>query len=156
MKTLQTIIIAIFLVASQVAAAQGTPPAKNNQENREKIEAMKVSYLTEKLSLTPEEAQKFWPVYNKYKAEMKEIRKANRTSYGEGKPNIETMSEKELTAYTEQRFITEQKILDVKKKYDAEFKKVLPIKKVALLYASEEQFKRELLKQMKGNKPADK
>ena len=31
---------------------------------RENIKAIKVGYLTEKLKLTPEQATKFWPVYN--------------------------------------------------------------------------------------------
>jgi len=156
MKTLQTLIIIAALAMVQLAMAQGTPPAKYNQENREKIEAMKVSFITEKLSLTTDEAQKFWPVYNKYKAEMKDLRKAKKAAYGDAKPNFDTMNEKEIAAMMEQKFINDQKALDLKKKYHEEFKKVLPVKKVAQLYAAEEQFKRELLKQMKGEKPSGK
>ncbi len=154
MKTLNIFIASILIVVSQMAFAQHNGPhAKNPQANKEKIEAMKVSFITEKLSLTPEEAQKFWPVYNQFKAEMKEIKKAGKMPNGEARPNIETMTEKEAATFAEQRFITEQKALDIKKKYHEEFKKILPVKKVAQLYIAEEQFKRELLKQMRSEKP---
>lgn len=154
MKTLNLFFISVLIVATQFVYAQHSgPQAKNSQANREKIEAMKVSFITEKLSLSPEEAQKFWPVYNQFKTEMKEIKKAGKLPYGGARPNIEAMTEKEIATLAEQRFITDQKILDLKKKYHEEFKKVLPIKKVAQLYIAEEQFKHELLKQMKSDKP---
>lgn len=36
------------------------------QEKADHIKAQKIAFFTEKLSLTPEEAQRFWPVYNLY------------------------------------------------------------------------------------------
>jgi hypothetical protein len=38
-----------------------------------RIEALKIAYLTRKLNLTTEEAQKFWPVYNKYADELRKV-----------------------------------------------------------------------------------
>ena len=44
------------------------------QEGNDKIESLKIAYITKRLQLTPEESQKFWPVYNQYEAEKKQIR----------------------------------------------------------------------------------
>lgn len=154
MKTLQTTIITCLLLFSvSIAFAQPPKPVKS-QEQKEKIESLKVGFLTEKLNLTPEEAQKFWPVYNKYKEEMKALRQDRKEMKSSAPKDVESMNEQELSAFIEQKFLFEQKTLDLKKKYLAEFKKVLPLKKVALLYKAEDEFKMHLLNQsQKGNKP---
>lgn len=41
--------------------------------NKEKIELYKVQFITQKLSLTKEEAEAFWPIYEANKKEMHEI-----------------------------------------------------------------------------------
>lgn len=69
----------------------------------EKIEAIKVAYITRELNLTADEAQRFWPVYNEY---FKELKKAVMENRGD-----------ELAA--------EEKVLNIRKKYKADFKKVL-------------------------------
>ena len=35
----------------------------------ERIHAIKVAYLTDKLQLTSEQSEKFWPIYNRYEEE---------------------------------------------------------------------------------------
>ena len=51
------------------------PPMEGgmNRERREKIEMYKIQFISEKLNLTKEEAQSFWPVYNEHKKAMDEI-----------------------------------------------------------------------------------
>ena len=44
------------------------------QGNNDKIEALKVAFITKRLNLSPEESQKFWPIYNQYEAEKKQNR----------------------------------------------------------------------------------
>jgi hypothetical protein len=154
MKTIQTTFItAIILLTATLGFAQDAGKGKYSPEQKEKIEALKVSFLTEKMNLTPEEAQKFWPVYNKYKEERKALKQDMRGLKGE-KPDFNTMSDQDLNNMMEQKFVKEQKELDLQKKYHAEFKKVLPLKKVALLYQSENEFKKHLLQQaQKSHQP---
>ena len=52
--------------------AQAPSQKGNHQQMKERLQAEHIAFLTEKLELTPEEAQVFWPVYNKAKAEQKE------------------------------------------------------------------------------------
>jgi hypothetical protein len=39
-------------------------------QNGEKIQTLKIAFITQKLQLTPDEAEKFWPIYNQYDNEM--------------------------------------------------------------------------------------
>jgi len=40
------------------------------------LESVHIAYLTKQLNLTPEEAQRFWPIYNQYAAEIRNARMA--------------------------------------------------------------------------------
>ena len=69
MKTLIAFLFS-FLAGSQLAQAQPGPPP-----DKSRIEALKVAYLTRRLNLQPEEAERFWPVYHKYADEMRDFQR---------------------------------------------------------------------------------
>jgi len=112
---------------------------------REKVEAMKVGFLTQRLDLTPEEAKVFWPVYNKYQDELEVIRKSRRENLVNAKKNFDEMNDKDIEKAVDNELASRQNELDLLKKYNPQFKQVLPIRKVAKLYKAEEDFKRKLL-----------
>ncbi len=85
-----------------------------------RIETLKIAYITQKLNLTTEEAEKFWPVYNKY---MEEIRGA-RQSYQSDKDELKL----------------EETTLNIRKKYSTDFNKALSPSKVNLFFRSEKEF----------------
>jgi len=90
-------------------------------QDGERLQALKIAYLTKKLDLSPEEAQRFWPIYNKYTEEIRNIR-------------IEQLQKK--TPELE----VEDKILGVRKKYNGEFNKALSAEKVDRFFRSEKDF----------------
>lgn len=102
--------------------------AQDNQRDRNTLQGYKIAFLTKKLNLTPEEAQKFWPIYNKYEAELRAARIEGRTT----KKEIET----------------EEKILNIRKKYDGEFEKAISREKVNQLFKSEREFGNFVQKEM--------
>jgi len=125
------------------------------QNKRENIQAMKVAFITQKLDLTPQEAQQFWPLYNQYSEKTIELRKKRRQSRQgnrENRPNLDSLSDKEIEQLVNNDLIIRQKELDLQKEYNEKFKAVLPIKKVAKLYAAEEQFKVVLINKLKDRK----
>ncbi len=122
--------------------------AQNKDEKFEKIKAQKVAYITQKVDLTPEEAQQFWPIYNEYESKMFALHKS-RKEKGHQKPDIETMSDKELNQLFEDRFTEEEQRIKLKREYHQKFMAILPAKKVALLYEAEFSFRHELLDQLK-------
>ena len=114
-------------------------------KKREKIEVQKIAFITKQLDFTPEEAQKFWPVYNQFSDARKQLHEQHKKN----RKNIDDLSDSEIEQVIDNHIILDQKELDIKKKYHTEFKKVLSNKRIAKLYHSEEQFKRELLKRIK-------
>lgn len=149
--------ICIYLMGiawSMNVVAQPLHHAEISPEQREKIESLKIGFVTEKLQLTPQEAEKFWPLYNQYKEEMKTLRNYRRNMNYESEKPIDNMSEQELIDFLENRITIEQKIVDLRKKYLNEYKRVLPLKKIALLYKAEDEFKMHLLHQtQRADKP---
>jgi len=149
---------AIVFCATLGFAQKGNPEAKKEKrmerqnERKEDIETLKIGFLTKKLDLTPEEAQRFWPVYNQFNDKMQDIRKKRREDNKEAKQKFEELSDKEVELAVDNEMASRQKELDIQKEYHAKFKSVLPIKKVARLYNAEEQFKMELLNKLKDRK----
>ncbi len=124
-----------------------------SQESKsDKVEALKIAFLTNKLELTSKEAQAFWPLYNEYNTKIDKLRKSKKSDFDELKNKGENLSEKELEIFMNEIFATRQKELDLQKEYFEKYSKVLPMKKVALLYQAENQFKRELLRKIKEKK----
>jgi len=144
-----TLIIATLLFSSASFLAQGQA-GEQEHPNKEKIKSMKIAFITEKLNLTSEEAQQFWPVYNEYESKRDELRKEKKMDRKEGKTNTNP-SDEEIKKQIENRFETRQKELDLDKEYDTKFQTVLPIKKVGELYSAREAFKRELLRKLKNH-----
>ena len=141
-----SLLILIFFLSCTIAFAQ--PGGKRFEERREKIEALKIAFLTKELNLTSEEAKGFWPVYNKFEEEMHTLRENRRKERGEMKADIESMTDKEAEQFVNSEIAFRQNELDIIKKYHPQFKQVLPVKKVALLIRAEEDFKRELLRRI--------
>ncbi len=139
------LIIISMLFASGIAFSQGSiddmPPLK--KKIVAKIEAQKIAFITRILELTPEEAQKFWPLYNEYQAKEKELR----PDFKKKRPK--NITEKEANELIDSFFENEQKRLNLTKNYYNKFKMVLPATKVVKLHFAERRFKEELLKRIK-------
>jgi hypothetical protein len=117
--------------------------------NKERIEAMRVGFITKRLNLTSEEAQKFWPVFNLYSAEMGKLREDSRLMKRAVKEGFATMSDKEVEQVSDEFISQKRKEWEIADKYHKEFKKVLPIRKIAALYKAERDFKLHIIKELR-------
>lgn len=152
MKELKTSAITLFTVLGFIVISFAQPGAKMEQK-KEKVEAMKIGFITQQMNLTPEEAQKFWPVYNLMNNELESLRKDRQLARDNAKINFEVMTDAEVDKLINDEITSRQKELDVQKKYVTQFKAVLPVKKVAQFYRAEEQFKRKLLEKIQEKRP---
>ena len=107
-------LITFLLVTAVAANAQDASEAG-------RLEAYKIAYITKKLNLSPAEAQKFWPIYNRYQQEIRSARVNNR----QNKANEIEM---------------EEKMLQIRKKYNQQFSSAIDDEKVNKLYRSEREF----------------
>lgn len=139
---MKNLIIVLFVFYTGLSFSQ-------NESKSDKVETMKIAFLTNKLNLTAKEAQLFWPLYNEYSQKMEALRKAKKSEFDEIKSKNATPSDKEISVFMEEVFSTKQKELDLQKEYYTKYTKIFPMKKVALLYQAENQFKKELLRIIK-------
>ncbi|MFI1743742.1 sensor of ECF-type sigma factor [Thalassobellus sediminis] len=124
-------------------------------KGREKIKALKVSFITEKLDLTAQEAQQFWPIYNAYddittKLKYTDIKRIRR----EIKQNFTTISNERANELLTQLSGYEKQLHEEDIKLISKLRKVLSPKKIISLRIAEEDFKRKLFerfKQMRQN-----
>lgn len=138
-------IIGLLLLSALPVAvfAQDEYDLPQGQSN-ERIQALKVGFITERLKLTTEESQKFWPIYNEYEAEQKKVRQRYKF-----KKDFATMTDSEAEQMVSSGLEIEQQLLNLKKDYVQRMKKVIPVRKVAMLNSAERDFKEELLKRLR-------
>lgn len=144
------ILIISFLILFQFTMLQAQNSGK--QINRADIEAQKVAFITSELNLTPKEAQDFWPLYNAYRSDLQKLRKSSKMSQSDRLRSETNLIEKELDAQMKKEFANERQKIDLDEKYYELFKTALPVSKVAAYYQAERDFKRELLKALKGRR----
>ena len=150
MKKLITF-IAITIAAKSFAQQPPqppTPPSPPDGPKKEKMESMRIAFITQKVDLTPDEAQKFWPVYNEFQKKREDLHKKKREEHKNMKENIDSVSDKQIETMVDGEMSFRQKNLDLEKEYHGKFKSILPIKKVAKLYHAEDMFARHLLNQI--------
>ncbi len=150
MKKIMVLLSALLMVGA-VAYAQPADAHKGHQgKHLEAARAEKIGFITERLALTPEEAQGFWPVYNAYEQEVMEAGKAVRTARKALRPAKDAAepTEKEVKARIEDYLKALKAEAEVKAKYNSQFLKVLPAIKVAKLYLAEESFQNKMLREM--------
>ena len=77
------LLVCVLFQATAQQPQQGPPPPpkkgvnwKTAKEQHQRIEMFKVQFVTQKLKLTKEEAEAFWPVYEANRREMQEIIKS--------------------------------------------------------------------------------
>lgn len=150
-------LLAVFVILfTFISFGQYGEKGEDYKNKREKIQAQKVAFITTKLDLTPEEAGKFWPIYNEFEEAMEKSREMFKEGYRLEKMNIEDISDEEALKIADDQIIMAQKHLDLKKEYHAKFKSVLPPKKVLMLYRAEREFQRVLLDKIRSQGPVKK
>ena len=121
----------------------------HNPGNREKIEAAKIGFISEKLTLSSKQAQSFWPTYHEYSTKKKEIRKAINVLKIE---NSDNESDGEIIEDIKKINQYKQKEVDIEKEYVDKFLAIISPKQLAALYKAEKQFTKILLDKLKDDK----
>src|SRR6478735_12646756 len=113
MKKIIIILVGFFIAAS--AFAQDEEPVVKDPKAQEKIKAARIAFITERLGLTPAEAEKFWPVYREFSLKREELRKQFRENRKNPDPN-KTVEQNEKDAL-ELGLNLKQRELDLEKEY---------------------------------------
>ena len=116
----------LFVGLSSFGMRQQQPDANGGMGN---LQGLKIAFITKQLALSPDEAQKFWPVYYNYNDEVVAVKRDKKDDV----------------------IAAEEGVLNVKKKYFAEFKKVLGSEQRAnKVFLSDREFGNFIKKEMEN------
>ena len=120
MKSISVLLISLAIYSHTNGQAFTPERADVKSNDLRKIQAMEMAFITKELNLSPDEAQKFWPVFNQYRNELKGMA---------GERKVGDQLEKQ------------QKMLDIRKKYREDFTKVMSHERANKVFGAEEEFK---------------
>ncbi|UXX78531.1 hypothetical protein N7E81_14310 [Reichenbachiella carrageenanivorans] len=142
MKTLmmkKLLLVILLLTGSTLAHAQ-------REEARQRIESAKIAYITEHVSLTPEQAEKFWPIYN----ELNQKRRENYIEFAQKRKayDPETATEEETQTLLQMGMQVKEKQFEIEKEYNKRLQAVLDLKQMLALQDAERDFKKMLFERL--------
>lgn len=109
------------------------------------IAAHRVAYITERLNLSIEEAQKFWPLYNAHVDKIKALKKRDYIKE-------EVLTDSNAQEFLEQKLTNEQEIIKLKSDFYRQAEKIISYKRIYLLEKAEYEFRHKLLARYKQKK----
>jgi hypothetical protein len=132
-----------------------TLTAQNNKGSHEKIKTLKIAYLTEQLGLSPNEAEKFWPIYNQYDQKLMELRFSERIKIRtqiKKLGGIDALNNNEAKKIAMEFIALEKLSHETISAFSNELLKVLSFKQFLKFQEAENNFKRKLIKRLRGEK----
>ena len=150
-----------FLVSVIVLLALGGQPARAQERGRGRppggritqLDNAKIAFITSRLTLTQDQAQRFWPLYNEFVSRRRELNRSGRLLRNEAKNP--TLSDVQLRDNFTQEFAVRQQQLELEKTYFDRVQQVLSMRQVAVLYQAERDFTKEVLRRVasRGDAP---
>jgi len=127
----------------RVPVVRRQPPYRERvvvQAPAKRLELIKENYISRRLNLTFEQARQFWPVYRQYVQDQTAIRIAKQQELTRSSGSDPNAPSRILDLETE--------LVNVRKQYLEQFKKILPPEKVNELYQAEREFTDEMVRQL--------
>ncbi|MBN8641308.1 MAG: sensor of ECF-type sigma factor [Flavobacteriales bacterium] len=146
------IITVLLLFLSITTFAQGGKFREKFQQKKDQVKAMKIAFITSELNLTPDEAAKFWPLFNEFEEKQKAIRQDKIKNYIDRSQGSDKLTEKEAQNLLNQMETAEEELHQLRKKFVANLKGVLPATKILKLKKAEEEFSKKLLQQYRDKR----
>lgn len=134
-------------------ANTGTEQTERKHPSKEEITSQKIAFFSQELNLTPQEAEKFWPIYNaswhaRGRARRETMNNLNKLNQAlEANPPV---SDTQIQALSDTYIQSYKKEGDLYISYFNDFKKVLPLRKAVKVFSAEEKFRVVLIKQLRG------
>ncbi|WP_420319246.1 hypothetical protein [Ekhidna sp.] len=131
----------IVMIASIASLAQ-------SPEAMKKIEAAKIALITERLELSPEQAEKFWPIYREFGKQRQEVRR----DFDQARRNFDPnkASEEENKKMLEMANQVKERQLKLEREYSDRILKVISSRQLNNLRKAENDFKEMLLRRIRA------
>lgn len=117
-----------------------------DREAMKKIESARIALITERLGLSPEQAEKFWPVYRQYNMERRQIREEFRDT----RQNVDmaNLTEEQSKEMIQKAMDLKQRELNLEKEYSRRLSEVISTQQLFKLKNAEKDFQQMLLKRI--------
>lgn len=141
------LMIAMWLVSGWAWAQDPTAePTLQDPQVQEKIKNLRIAYISDKLGLTPEQAERFWPVYREFSDKRRDLRQ----EFVDARKQINTENpdpakQEELVKLG---LNLKQRELDLEKVYSDRLLKVITAQQMLTLRKAEGDFQRIILEQI--------
>jgi hypothetical protein len=142
-----TLLLLVALLIGSFSAFGQT----GKEQAHEYVNSQKIAFFTETIGLTPEEAEKFWPVYNAYWQKKNAIIQERQSKMNYYQKNYKSLSESQMNKLADGYIHQEVQKAQLLKEYHEKFKDILPIHKVMKIYKADYQFKEYLLNKIKNS-----
>jgi len=159
MNSLRIVILSTFclLVASAPAQAQarlgGRGRAAQPGGRLNQLDNARIAFITARITLTQDQAQRFWPVYNEFVAKRRDLNRTAR-QLRLATTNNAALTDAQLRDNFSQDFGIRQQQLNLEKDYFERAQKVLSLRQLAQLYQAERDFTKEVLQRVAGRPAA--
>lgn len=120
--------------------------------SREKIEAYKKLYLTDKLKLDPTTETAFWETYKSYEDSLAKVRQEHRLSMRKLNIDNESATVQEYDEQIDIYMSYEKKKVELRGKLIAELKEIMSFRKTYMLFRYEDDFRREMMKKLRESR----
>jgi Spy/CpxP family protein refolding chaperone len=123
-----------FILLTGIPVSAQAPAADDVKLYRKDLRSLKKQIIAANLELTDEEAQKFWPIYDQYTAEMTGIMDQKYSLVNQYLDNYDTLTDAQADAYINGRSAVEESLLQLRLKYIPIFRKALSGRTTALFF----------------------
>lgn len=146
---MKRIYLILFLLLAIALPGMAQKREKNRDEMRKEILDFKLKFLAQEMELTPEQQQKFFPLYTQMENERFELyREASRA---EKKVKEASATEEDYAAAAEMSSSAKLKEAQIEEKYNEKFKAFLSPKQMYKMKEAEEKFRKKMREMRKGS-----
>src|SRR6478609_9732464 len=146
---MKKIILLSLFAASWICIYAQDPPQPEAMVDpvvQEKIKNLQIAYISDKLGLTPDQAQKFWPVYNEFSGKRNELRKELMVARREVRTgNADQKKQEELLKLG---LSIKQRELNLENEYSGRLLQVITAQQILNLRKSERDFQQMIINQL--------
>ena len=144
MKKLILLSCLLFTTINLIAQRPG------KKEMKDKIRALKVEFITDKLDLSSIEAEKFWPIFHAFDINYMELRHKKLKGLKDNlNKELNMISESDALSKLNEMAAVEDEIIKLKLKFRSQLEGVISYKKILLLKIAEDGFNRRMMDRLK-------
>ncbi len=146
---MKQLLISILFFMGLVIGVFAQPPhrKKPTPEQLEKIKQAHIAFVSSRVTISSEQGEKFWPIYNEFHEKRQNLKTQQRTQrrdlrkYKMGKLSL---TESQVNAKFDKIFEIKQSVLVLEKNYHKKFISILSVDQALDLYKAEKDFLRTL------------